>query len=306
MLRKIIQKILEIIRTFEKSKNKWSSDKIIKGVMQGYKNNHGYEFDIYNPVLFTEKLQWYKIFYENENLTNIVDKYLFKQYIKEHLGDGYTIPLYGAWTSIADLERDWNNLPETFCLKSTLQSDGNFIKIIHKKSDVDFKELKGELKQWLKVKNTLINSYCRAYYNAVPRIIAEEFVVQINDQLYDYKFFCFSGKPTYAYVAKDHFESDDYSITFFDLDWNKLDVKYGVHTNDDAQKPYHYEEMLEISKKLSKDFPFVRVDFFDTKDKLYLAELTFYPGGGLTPYEPVSFNRLMGDMFVLPEHNKIS
>lgn len=30
-----------------------------------------------------------------------------------------------------------------------------------------------------------------------------------------------------------------------------------------------------------------------------MAELTFYPGGGLTQYYPVEFNKLLGDMFEL-------
>ena len=75
-----------------------------------------------------------------------------------------------------------------------------------------------------------------------------------------------------------------------------MDVKYGNHTiNPSVPKPYHFEKMMELAKILSKDFPFVRVDFFDTKEKLYLAELTFYPGGGVTPYHPEAFNKELGD-----------
>ena len=59
--------------------------------------------------------------------------------------------------------------------------------------------------------------------------------------------------------------------------------------------------MLEIVKKLSVGFPFVRVDFFDTEEKLYLAEMTFYPGGGLFRYDPESFNKELGDLFILPK-----
>ena len=73
--------------------------------------------------------------------------------------------------------------------------------------------------------------------------------------------------------------------------------------NDDIPKPIHLEEMIRICKVLSKDFPFVRVDFFDTDDKLYVAELTFYPGGGNTPYNPIDFDKLLGDMFILPPSN---
>ena len=47
-------------KNIETSKHKWSEEKLIKGVMRGYKANHGYEFDIHNPMMFTEKIQWYK------------------------------------------------------------------------------------------------------------------------------------------------------------------------------------------------------------------------------------------------------
>ena len=68
-----------------------------------------------------------------------------------------------------------------------------------------------------------------------------------------------------------------------------------------AEKPKHFDEMVEIDRKLSKDFPFIRVDFFDTDEQVYVAELTFAPGGGATPYHPLSFNKQLGDMFVLPK-----
>lgn len=247
--------------------------------------------------MFTEKLQWYKVNYRHPDMSRIVDKYDFKDYIKQKLGEGYTIPIYGVWDSVKALEKDWESLPEEFCLKSTVQSDGRFIKLIHKKSEVDFRELRKELKKWFNERLTLINSY----YGCKPRILAEQYVKQVGDQLYDYKIFCFSGVPHCAYVATNHFESSEYPITFYDLEWNRMNVKYGKHPNEELDKPYHFKEMIEISKILSKEFPFVRVDFFDTKDKLLMAELTFYPGGGNTPYNPISFDKELGDLFILPQ-----
>ena len=58
--------------------------------------------------------------------------------------------------------------------------------------------------------------------------------------------------------------------------------------------------MLEISRILSSEFPFVRVDFFDTRDSLFVAELTFYPGGGNKSYNPISFDKELGDLFIMP------
>ena len=277
-----------------RKKKKWSAIAI-------YSDGGGGTFDIDHPVLFTEKIIWYKLYYDRSDFVDIVDKYLFKEYIHKQIGEGYTIQLYGAWTSIAGLQKDWHSLPDEFVLKSTLQSDGKFIKIVRKKSDIDFDNLSNEIKEWLVPENTLINSFCRAYYKAKPRIIAEKYMSQIDDQLYDYKIFCFDGKPFCFYAAMDHFADDEYPIVFYDLEWNKLDVKYGRHRNDvNIEPPKFLNEMIHYAKILSKGFPFIRVDYFTTSEALYLAELTLYPGGGLVPYYPESFNRRMGDLFVLP------
>ena len=285
-------------------KSKLPSEKRIAGIMKLYESRMGYRFDINNPVLFTEKIQWYKEFYRADGLDRVVDKYLFKGYVEEKLGKGYTIPLLGMWTDVKSLMKDWDSLPDTFVLKSTCQSEGNFIEFVHDKSKVDVKKLKRDLAAWLEPMNTLVNTYCGAYQNVVPRIIAEEYMQQPNGQLYDYKCFCFGGKPFCFYVATDHFVAADfktYGISFYDLDWNLMDVHYGTHEQNHVPKPQRFDEMVRISEKLSAGFPFVRVDFFETADQLFVAELTLYPGGGLTPYKPESFNRQMGDMFVLPE-----
>lgn len=298
----ILVKILSmILRKAHGTTSKWPLSKLIKSNMDLYESRHGYRFDIYNPITFTEKINWYKIFYDNGYLEKVVDKACFKDYIKDRLGEGYTIPMYNVYSNTKELMDDWDNLPEEFVLKSTVQSDGKFIKVIHHKSEVNIAELKSEVKKWFNPYNTLINSYCRAYYRAKPRVLAEQYMSQFDDQLYDYKFFCFNGKIECVYVANDHFIEKDYPITFYDINWNKLEVKYGNHKTGDAPKPKHWEEMKEIAEKLSLGYPFIRVDFFDTEERLYMAELTFYPGGGMTPYYPIAFNKKLGDLFVLPD-----
>ncbi len=307
----IKNKLLTIFRriklAMELTKNKWPKAKLVKNLKSGYKVIHGRELNIDKPVYFTEKLQWYKVNYRTKNMEHSVDKFLFKNYITEKLGDGFVVPFYNSWSDIKSFKRDFDKLPDTFVLKSTVQSDGKNIKIIKNKKEINKKQLFKELKTWLKVKNTLINSYCRAYHTATPRIIAEQYVEWLGEQLYDYKFFCFGGEPYCAYAAMDHFKNgtnaDDYAISFYDLEWNKLDVKYGKHKSEDIPKPIHLEEMLRICRVLSQDFPFARVDFFDTDDKLYVAEITFYPGGGNTPYHPLDFDKMLGDLFILPKSN---
>lgn len=280
-----------------------SQEKLMEYALKFYKISMGKNCNIHNPVLFTEKIQWYTFFYDNPICPYIVDKVTFKSYIEEKLGQGYTIPLYGSWATVEEFENAWfgNELPDEFCLKANLQSDGRNIRIIHNKKNVNFQDIKKEVAEWLKPENTLMNSMARNFYISKPKVLAEQYMSNFKDQLYDYKFFCFDGKPFCMYVATEHFMEEDYPITFYDLNWNKLDVRYGSHQNADVPQPKHYEEMKSLASVLSKGFPFLRVDFFDTEDKLYLAELTFNPGGGFVPYHPESFNKLLGDMFILPD-----
>lgn len=157
--------------------------------------------------------------------------------------------------------------------------------------------LKEELKSWLNPLNTLMNSTDRNFYHGTPMILAEEFVSDVAHQLYDYKVFCFNGKPHCFYVQT---AAKNSKITFYNLKWEKLNVQYGNHEVTDIPVPSHFNEMLEIAEILSAGFPFLRVDFFDTEKKLYVGELTFGPGGGWTKYKPESFNKELGDLFILP------
>ena len=50
------------------------------------------------------------------------------------------------------------------------------------------------------------------------------------------------------------------------------------------EKPGCLDEMLKYAEILSKPFPFVRVDFYEVKGKIYFGELTFTPTGCLATY----------------------
>ena len=52
--------------------------------------------------------------------------------------------------------------------------------------------------------------------------------------------------------------------------------------------------MLSASKILAKEFPIVRVDFYDIDGKLYFGELTFTAFGGTMTYFTKDFLLKMG------------
>lgn len=135
-------------------------------------------------------------------------------------------------------------------------------------------------------------------------ILAEKYVEQIDGQVYDYKFFCFSGEPKFAYVATDHFADGvnipNHNISIYSLDWELMEVQYGEHPHNNVPPPKNLDKMIELAKKISKEFPFVRVDFFEIEDKVYFSELTFYPGGGLNVIKPKKIAEEWGEYINLP------
>ncbi len=303
LIRRIKRKVFSFCRKHGPSMYLWPQVAVKEFCRIRFADRMGYELDLKNPTTFAEKLQWYKLYYKNPEIKNIVDKCSFKKYIADCLGEGHTIALYGVWDSIGSIEESWPSLPECFVLKSTISGNGEHMKIIRRKSEEDFASLKDELQSWLDPRHTNLNTTLTGYYDCRPRILAERYEENVADQLYDYKIYCFSGIPYTVCASINHFNDDYYPITYYDLNWNKMPVRSGNHKNDDIDCPLHFEEMLQYARTLSAGFPFVRVDFFDTADQLYLAEMTFYPGTGYVRYIPNSFNKTMGDLFVLPKRN---
>lgn len=70
-------------------------------------------------------------------------------------------------------------------------------------------------------------------------------------------------------------------------------------------KPKNYDQMIEFAELLSKDFPFVRVDFYEVNGNLYFGELTFYPGSGLEKFSPEKYDEIFGDWMQLPKEKLI-
>ena len=255
--------------------------------------------DFEEPKAFTEKVLWYSLYYDNVNFASISDKVLFKDYIKDILGSSdYTAKLYGVWTDVADI--DFDSLPESFVLKSNCSAESHNIILVPNKTNLDYAWARNEMKRWLDFRNTEVDGFCRAYYDVTPKIFAEEFLPQAD---VDYKFYCFDGEPYYVNVLRDRFEKGQVkvaSISFFDMEWKIVAGRPGRENCVDVPKPKHFEEMVSLARKVSTGIPFVRVDFYESGDRVYFGELMFNPAAGLSKYEPESFDYEMGRLFALP------
>lgn len=263
--------------------------------------NCGYYLDLDNPKTFNQKIQWLKLYYQTPLMEQCVDKCEFKRYITSVIGSGYVVPTYGEYINENDI--DFNSLPEQFVLKSNVQSDSRHIIIVKNKKYINIDKIKTILSFWLQRRNNLCSSYCSAYHNVKPKILIEKYIEAKNGSLIDYKFMCFNGEAKLLFTVIGR--NREMYVDFYDLEWNKLPFKRKYpNSNYNTPKPKNFELMIEIANKLAKPFPFVRVDFYeDLYGKLYIGELTFYPGGGYEIFNPSEWDYRLGELLSLPINN---
>lgn len=253
---------------------------------------NAYEPDFDHPKTYNEKVLAMTLYDHNPLYTEIADKYSFKKYVTDRVGDKYVVPLLGVWDKPEDV--DFKSLPERFVLKSTLGGDSKKVILIKDKASASQQLLLKTMQSWYGVyRNDYYANFNWQFRNIKQRIIAEE-LLDIEELLYyDFKVHCFHGEPRYIHVVyqKPH------ELAHYDTDWHRLSIEHGYpDMHCDVPRPACLKEMLDISRKLSKEFSYIRVDFYVLRDKLYVGELTLTSMGGLKPFEPVEVDYEWGDL----------
>lgn len=253
-----------------------------------------------NPRSFSEKLQWLKLNVRNPEHTKMVDKYAVKEYVANIIGEEHVIPTLGVWTRPEDI--DYDILPDQFVLKTTHSGGGNAVLICKDKSIFDKNRANKLLGQSI---HRDISDYLKEYqYKDVPKqIIAEKYLQpsQGDNDLPDYKFFCFNGEPKYCQVISGR--GTKMCIDFFDYEWKHQpfhEPKSFPFADIEPKKPQCFEQMWEAAAKLAQDKPFVRIDFYAVNGQLFFGEITFFPTSGMGGFEPDEWDYILGEMIHLP------
>ena len=255
-----------------------------------------------NPKRFSEKLQWYKLYYRDPLMRKCTDKADVREYVKE-CGLEHILPeCYGVYSSPEEI--DFDSLPDSFVIKATLGGGGNDVVLVRNKKNSDIENIKKIASGWVNRPVKKKNSGREwAYKEAKSMIIVEELLTDAENKfssIDDYKFMCFNGKIEYVFVYRDRFSSIKRAI--YDREWNYLKIESGYERlSDEIAKPENFDEMCEVVEALSKKFPFVRTDMYLVNGKIYFGEMTFYPTSGYITFEPDEFDYIMGEHFLLPE-----
>ena len=265
-----------------------------------YRIKTGRKLDLKNPKRYTEKIQWYKLYYRDEKMPICVDKYRVREYIEEKGLSDILVKLYAVYEKPEEIKL--SDLPDKFILKTTNGSGTNII--CRDKSKLDEAELREKIKTYFKQSSASAGREW-AYGKGERRIIVEELLedkTTSDGSICDYKFLCFGGKPEYVVYDVDRFAGHKRNI--YDTEWRDLHIASDCPCSDKVyEKPETLERMLKIAKILSEDVPAVRVDLYSIEGRIYFGELTFFPWSGYVKYDPDEFDFEMGEKFVLPERN---
>ena len=92
-------------------------------------------------------------------------------------------------------------------------------------------------------------------------------------------------------------------MSFYDLDWNRLPFRHSYPQYEKpVPRPGNLGEMIEVAKKLCRDFIYVRVDLYRLDDgSLRFGEMTFTPASGQCTWDPPEYDLLIGQMMALPD-----
>lgn len=263
-----------------------------KFLKKTFKYRFGYELDLDNPKTFNEKLQWLKLYDRKPIYTIMVDKYKAKSYVANLIGEKYIIPSLGVWKNFNDI--DFDSLPNQFVLKCTHDSGGVFI--VKDKSQINKNMMRKEISRNQR-RNYFYLGREWPYKNVPPLIIAEKYMTEkAGGEIIDYKIHNFSGEPKVILVCKNRHQESGLTEDFYSIEWEHLALKRAGCANSEEEicTPEELPKLLELSRVLSKGFPFLRTDFYIIDHKVYFSELTLYPASGFEGFEPEKWDQIFG------------
>ena len=266
--------------------------KIMKGIGSKYNDS--------NILTFQDKLNWLLVHDSPELKSNIVDKILLREYSLKVLGKDICVPIIKIYKDVDEIKLD--ELPEKFVLKCNHGSGMNII--CNNKTNFNITKAKTKLKRWLKINYGLATKEYQ-YINVKKKVFSETF---LENNLTDYKFYCFNGNPKLIKVQSRYYKHNLKMYHYYDLNWKITDIETKLSGNIKLSsvnfpRPNHLDLMIEYAKKFSHDFTFVRVDLYEFNDTVYLSELTFTPANAYSPYRDKEQRIYLGNLIDISKVN---
>lgn len=271
----------------------------------------GKEPNLKSPKTLNEKIAWLKINYYQPFFSKCSDKYLLHEYLNEKLGKDYAPELYYVTQNPKEL--NFSNITQFPCIIKVSNGSGANL-IVKSKEQYTETYLQSYFeRQLVLTKLHTVASLEHQYDTDKPYIVVERLLKDTNGGIpNDYKFLYMNGELQYIYCSVDRMGANVRQV--YDKNWERLHfiwVEWANKTLFDKYeasasipKPVNYDDMVKISAELAKDFPLVRIDFYETSDGIYIGEITLHHGSGHDRFYPEEYDLSYGSKLVLPEKNR--
>lgn len=259
-----------------------------------YAERMGGLLDLASPISYNEKVQLRKISDPFSNLkAKLTDKYEVRDWVSDRVGNQLLVPLLGVWDSFDEI--DFTALPQRFVLKAT--HGCAMTCIVRDKTHLDKEDVRAKFHDWLRTNYAFCNGLETHYRPIRPRIIAEEYLENSNEDLFDYKFWCFNGRVEYIQFLSNR--AHGLRMSFFDRSWNLQPFRYDHAPHTEAiPRPDNLSAMIEIAEKLAAGFDHVRVDLYSTPDSgIRFGEMTFSSASGYCHWIPSDADFKLGALW---------
>lgn len=229
---------------------------------------------------------------DREIRIRISDKELVKDFVRERLGEGHTPRTLAVLRTRAEIERF--DFPDACVVKPT-HASGRYVLRGGASTPID----RQELMRWLDEDFYLVSRE-RNYRALEHKVIVEEIVTSNGAFPEDYKFFCFNGVPTVLSVNTSR--GNGMRINYFSPNWRELLIERRDYPRAPMTipEPTHLGRMLSMARELSAGFPFIRVDFYQTADRVLVGELTNLPDAAHLRFTSHALDLKFGALFEDP------
>ena len=256
------------------------------------------KLNIDRPRTFNEKIQWLKLYDSTPIKTKLTDKYLVRDWIIEKIGENYLIPLLGAYNRFRDI--DFKKLPNQFVIKCNHGS--KYTIVIKNKTELNLTKTELKIERWMNENYAFIFGLELQYRDIQPKIIIEKYIKDITGYLKNYKITCFNGKPSFICLDID-ISPKEKKRNIYNLDWKELPYKVNSKylSFPSPKKSKYLKKMIEFASLLSKNFVYVRVDFYVIEDKIFFDKMDFTPLSGTEDIKPKQFEKKLTSLIKFPK-----
>lgn len=252
------------------------------------------------PNSINEKILRRILCEKDHKFSFFADKYAVRSYIEQVLGQECLVPLLYHSSDAEDLKKlkNWTNI----VIKPN--HGAGMVKVIDKEpSDAEKIQIIQKAKDWLKIDFGKVSD--ETHYSEIsPKILVEQKITALGEDLKDYKFHRFLQKDgSYRQILQIVAERSlhGFETAFFDID--NLDEiihsPFGYNAQLSLNEKNSIHKIVELNKKLCPDYGYVRLDWYITVDKIYFGEITFTSGAGRSKSFDGNFGIEMGNLWVI-------